>query len=546
MINSRDFSDINAVKQFIQDYKLDFLCIFTLLFAGWKFTYGIENSFDVPICEDERIYINSLEKPNLNFSSLYSYYYLFLSYFNSSRAFVFYLNYKISFIFMPILFFLLLRRYKASILISFLVCFYMMFSNINVNVYLRVSHFALTLILIFFYIASFIKKRYKFYLFLSLAALIVSYVRPEFILTSFLVFCFAIYTMSEDKILGGGENKNHLKKDIIFILAIFLSSFLVVYLMGGIPIGGGRSWVAFSQHYALNWVSWYKSPLSPWTEADKIIKQDFGEVSGVLDCLFIKPDLFFKHVFSNIINLPIKFGNMAVIGINPFYPASFFTLKTVFNAIFLILGIIFLLIKGYSHETWKKIFNERINIVSFFYILPTFISIILVYPREHYLLTLTYVLFFNFLILRKKYASNDKSRIIIFCIIFMIFSPLINSAPIAKSNTDLIHKHMFIFLEKRKFKKEKINYLDLINIACFSQYINKELYKKEFNGINLHDFIQKESIHLIIAEENMISSKSLQNKEQWENFLESYSKAGFKKMNIPNTNRIVFLHESIL
>ncbi|MBK7253132.1 MAG: hypothetical protein IPI04_04220 [Ignavibacteria bacterium] len=80
-----------------------------------------------------------------------------------------------------------------------------------------------------------------------------------------------------------------------------------------------RSFQAFGQHYARNWVKWYNDPRDPYYNYIIILKEDFGNVNTITGAILKNPSAISRHVIENISNLP---GEIKYMFLN-YYPIGY-------------------------------------------------------------------------------------------------------------------------------------------------------------------------------------------------------------------------------
>ena len=150
--------------------------------------------------------------------------------------------------------------------------------------------------------------------------------------------------------------------------------------------------VAFEQHYSLNWVSWNADDRNPWTNAEAIVNEDFGNASSILSALIANPKAFGAHVFENLKNIPRSIISTFVSS----YPFTRWGRPGVALGILFVFSsmVIFALqsklithnrvswLKERIQATWFEIFSVLIILA------PNVISILVIYPRSHYILIL--------------------------------------------------------------------------------------------------------------------------------------------------------------
>ena len=69
----------------------------------------------------------------------------------------------------------------------------------------------------------------------------------------------------------------------------------------------------------------------------------------------------------------------------------------------------------------------------------------------------------------------------------------------------------------------------------------------EFNkNLPFEQFIQEKKLNMIVESALLRKEPSFKHDPEWHAFLENYSKAGFERLSIPHTDRILFVHKSLL
>jgi len=363
-------------------HKADIYFFLVLILCGFKYTYGLENILDIGLY-DESLYLyrgyflSENGFPHAENAPLYAVWYYILSIFQSDRVELYYLNYKILSAALPIILFFLLRRYRLQQLSSFIVSFIFMISYANLPLWPKVSNFATLIILSFLLIASYAKNNFSYFAIVSFGALLGSYIRPELFISFvlFLLFYVGFFVIRFKKF--GVSN-------IIFLAVLVLLS---VALLGfwGLPIDSeGRSLDAFKQHFSLNWVQWTGSQLSPWTNAEEIFIQNFGEADSYFETVANNPSMLMKHIGYNIKKISRNGIGIFFVHSNVLIPRDF----QIIEAILLLL--LFMTYCFFNMSRLKCNGVDRINsqnhllLPAAFFLFPTLISALLIYPRCNY------------------------------------------------------------------------------------------------------------------------------------------------------------------
>jgi len=387
---------------YIKAIKNDLIVIGILLIMSWKIMHGFEYFIDVGVADEADYLRNGLNilKNGIGraeYGPLYKIWYYILSLFEPDRVQLYYFNIKIQSILLPILSYMLLRRLYVPILESGIIAGLLLTCNGNLFTDPRMAQLVIIISLLFFFLTTYVHSFASSTLILSIGALLSSYVRPEFFVTYLLfsaLFCAVVFF----------EKERTLRRFHLLVLFFLCSVPLIIYL--GIPAFSNnsvRSYIAFSDHFALNWVSWTKSDVNPWwvviPDGGEITDQTFGHARSIFAAAIYNPSMFGKHVISNLQNLVKTLYWL----LDPQYNRMFqlygygFSYKNFeIFFLFIITGIYLYNIR----ERWmskimmkEKIGNYKQFLIYFLiYSIPGLISAIVFFPRQHYLV-LSSVLF---------------------------------------------------------------------------------------------------------------------------------------------------------
>jgi hypothetical protein len=145
-----------------------------------------------------------------------------------------------------------------------------------------------------------------------------------------------------------------------------------------------RSFIAFGQHYSVNWVQWNHSPLDPFTSWDIIIREQFGNIQSVREAAVKHPELVSRHVASNL-----RRAGGSLADLYAWSPGSARFQWVIFWCVFLV-GLASWKLKSRLSDYARNLTNHLAWVVVCFF--PPMFSTALIYPREHYLLFLVFAL----------------------------------------------------------------------------------------------------------------------------------------------------------
>ncbi len=365
----------------------DFAGILFVLLSGLVLTYKITHRIDVVATDDDVYFHNGLiatwqNLPPIQMAPLFSVWYLIINYFTNDVIDTYYVSCTLLSILPGIAFYFLLRSLTVSTLISAALSICFLFSQLNLPLQPKVSVFTMLFLMGGLIVANYQENPVKKLTAAAISALLAAYGRPEFFL-SFLLLCgiaLAYYIWQ----------RRRTSQPLPYPLFGVMGVAALLVLAFGSPLAGGRSVIAFGQHFALNYSVWHPEiPASPWMHSGTFIKHGFGrEVTSLSDAFFLNPGLFLRHLGANVINLISTTGkDLFDMLVNPWLS------RLVFPGRRYVLLAIVLTIVGLTNwpQTVRNI-GQGLRQHGWYWLcvavmlVSTYISCILIYPREHYIL----------------------------------------------------------------------------------------------------------------------------------------------------------------
>ncbi len=436
--------------------------------------------------------------------------------------------------------FLALRAYSVPRIFSIALSLWLLFSSANFPTWPKVSHFALTLLLIGVALSGFFRSRAIKIATLVIATLGASYARPEFFLSA------AILGVAFVPFAWFQYRKEGLRSVLPSCLVVVLTCSLAIWHFG-VPIGSGsRTLVAFGQHYSLNWVAWKKDKRNPWTNWEAIVRGDFGDVRSAGEALRTNPGAFGHHLFANLVHTPTSIASTFVVA------RDGSRLARAGKAVGLVLLALAIVSYGMrSHpkgvpngsrmgatlrSSWFELLALAVLLV------PSAISILVVYPRAHYLLVAGTLLAVSALIVLSRDSGERDLRsfeaaLLVLGIALLLVQPMPSSGG-ATSQTNL---RCIEFLRSLNIK-EKVTLLEAeggYDIYVGSQYHRVAEYDKD-KPWDL--FMAEKGINMILLSEGLAKDTRFVQDYEWRRFLDDPSKYGFGYLEIPNVKdrRIIY------
>ena len=517
---SRVISNKNSFQIFYVIVGVIFIC-----FLGFIFTKDIELWIDIGIGDEAKYLGDGVNfftiKADPSWGPLYSLWYYFLSFFSTDNINLYYLSYKLMTILPCIALYLFLLKMKVTPTLSFYFSFALLISMINLPTWPKVSHFCLAIIFIGLILVHSIKEKNVRLLAAFIISLIITYIRPEFIFSSILLFGIIIKRVV--------KNDFGMKR---FMMAI-LTTIIFIFLMG-IPYSPGRNLTAFGQayHKYLDMSDRINDDgAKDWTE---ILSENFGNPETITDVVINNSDKFIKHIGINLSKLPLLYLN----SIETLLPNKIFPISRLIKLLIVLLiisSIFFLLLFNKMGKYRDIIFNgfsekKDLLIFSIIFSLPPLASMILYYPRSHYILLLLPLIYLvvGQMIMPIKFNNHIKN-IISFCFLILVsflFIPQLSSVYTKSIFNNLIAVQHINNLNI----SERINLLENkggLNVYLPSNYKWIRLESKEGN---FDDFVDKRKIDMIYYSSSLNNSVQLKRDSTWFEFLNNPDTFGFKKL----------------
>jgi hypothetical protein len=330
------------------------------------------------------------------------------------------------------------------------------------------------------------------------------------------------------------------------MIAILTSLFL--FLLFGIPYSPGRNLTAFGQAYHkyldLN-DRIDEDGVKDWTE---ILSEDFGNPKTITDVVLNHSDKFIKHIGINLSKLPSFYIN----SIETFLPYKIFPIGILIKVLILLSIIlsVFVLLLFNRISKYRNIilngFAENKDLLTFSIIfsLPPLLSMILYYPRSHYIILLLPLIYLvvGQMIMPLKF-NNYIKNVISFCFLILVsflFIPQLSSVYTKSNFRNLIAVQSI----KNLNISERINILE--NEGGLKVYLpdNYNWIKLESKDGNFDEFVYKNKINMIYYSNMLNNSVQLKRDSTWIEFLNNPDTFGFQKL-IKNHGGIIYLRKDI-
>lgn len=399
--------------------------VLLLILAGLRVYYNLYDYMDI-VYGDEVIYmkngLNLTRDFNRDWGPLYGVWYKLLSLFFHDTVQLYYFNYAFIAIIATVMIYLAFLAMDIHPLVAFYLALCFVSSRAIVPMWPRISLFTISILMVGVITVSRLRELYMRLLVFCIVLLLASYARPEL----YLSFIFSITIL----VLYYFAEKKYLKKFSPYRFIVFVLIILLLHTIFQFPSntynGYPRNLAAFYQHYFVNLFFQHKASEYDWIYWKDIHKTVFVNCNSFFDIIFHYPKEFFSHVLYNAKNYIIEVISKNISIIFPYLNGR--------NKIFIggsVSVFIFSIVLLFIPNIRKK-FIQSLKGHTFFLImlgiwgLPTLISSIVIFPREHYIM-LNYFLFiiplgllFSVFIRELPWQLSEK-YLLVLAIVFMPF-----------------------------------------------------------------------------------------------------------------------------
>lgn len=210
---------------------------------------------------------------------------------------------------------------------------------------------------------------------IALACFLAAFVRAEYVVSFYLAAGLAICCAIAAVVVKADIERREIAIGLAAIGAIVWLSFAWSF-----PVleGGGRSFMAFGQHYALRTVADRHLGINPWDNWQQIVTADFPGATSMADALMMHPHLVLGFFAENLFDAPANLWQRFTPPYHQAWPL-YWTL-----ALALPVTAWRCRAAGWRLRLGKTAVADVTLAAVLF--LPPALSMVLVYPRDHYLL----------------------------------------------------------------------------------------------------------------------------------------------------------------
>lgn len=372
-------------KRYAKKLRVDIIALGIIALATLREVAAALTTTDIAdICIDDTFYLHG-SPTNTEYSPLYVIWLDMLE--KAVGTFnALFVHQAIGFALFPFAFYSLLRLQRQSPFIAATVALLLLPSLIVRPAAPQplVSAFAIVVGLLWMIGATLVHRWCNIWLWHTIGAFALMYARPEYLLSFALFAVIAIVTL----------RRSLTAPNIILAIALVAIGSVVVTQVG-LPIGRGRLDVAFMQHFGINSMVFNRyGPLgniNPWTDYQIAAENSFGEATTFWSALAANPHAVAAHMAMNLVRFPIALARTLYLT----NLAGFWFFSAVAG---IGLGVAVVRVRSMmtgtgvpSTQPWYRrlpatlIIDRGWIISAIGYLLPFLLSMIIVYPRIHYL-----------------------------------------------------------------------------------------------------------------------------------------------------------------
>ena len=429
---------------FLEIRNVQTILLFVMILAYYFYSFG---KVDIVSSEDD-VHLFSAVNLGLPLQKFGNFgYYIFLwvvSKVTANSLIAMFLSYFMLSILVYFSLFLLLRKYLGSFYIAFFLSTCFLFSDFQLLLVPKLTYLNFIFICLGLYLLDFRKFAFENYFVIAVCMLANAYVaRPEFVW--FLVPVILIMLFTHFK---------HIPKvsQTLSLVGFFLAIVLIYWLAGGIYPSGYLKEI-FIQHFFDNYEVWTGRHFDLADEFGQF-NNIFGKVESDYQVFTANSGLLLKHSLNNLKNL--------ILGILKVFKSTFYDVfvgifsgktKYFILALILILGLIIDFKNSFSEL--KKIISSPKPLFKFivWLLFPCLLLVLVVFPREHFVLLLLPFIFLGLGHLLKliKLRQNIFSKISFSVVLLTIFTGIIMKYPIKTNHPNNVD--FYNYLNKIKIDK---------------------------------------------------------------------------------------------
>jgi len=524
-----------------------------LLLACWKLLHALEQGLDLAMW-DEAQYLRSGRElasggamPDPEWGPLYSLWYSGLSRLWPDPVALYYANSRLLIVLTAVGAYACARRMGARPALSLLGASIYLLSDAP-HIIPRPTLLALLILLAVVFVASFIEAPEGFWALVGVGGLVASFARPEFFVVFLLVTALLAFLLGR-KVLR--EGRTALPRGALLVAGVGLSALLLIQAMGN-PFGNtsNRRFYAFCQHFALGYVQRTQSPVEPWGDCDQVIESVFGKVDTFGAAARSNPGAFLEHLWHNAKGYVVNSVRLFFEGPGRASPVRGAWTVERMGRLLLLAAVVWQVARLLLR--WRRVPAamaeprlQRLGGVLLAVELPTVLSALLVYPRDHYLVIQGVLVAAFLAVLGSRLAATTETRLagrvpgVALALGLLVLTPDLSrrSSEPRLEHLRVVRAIQSLGLTERLEPGESVHLLEaqggydayLGNRYCWVRHGHK---KEPFR-----EFLRKRDVELIILDDKLRKDRRFVNDAEFLSFESNPESFGFSTTPLPGQRR---------
>jgi hypothetical protein len=380
------------------------------------------------------------------------------------------------------------------------------------------------------------------------AAALLSLIRPEYMIAVLGFLLYGAYLVLARRARD---------RELLSFLAIAAIFTAWLYVHYGFPMGGGRTIFAFAQHFALNYSAWHHLGPDPW-ESDyrAIYSAVFHDAPSILAAARANPFAFIHHLASNLLHSPLVVAGLFFAHFNLILPR--FEIYTLVEAGLLLAAAIlaFVYFAGGQRRSaaeaapgilaTMRSLPEAICLAIF--LLPFALMMLILYPRNHYVLGFGAVLFALAIVTlgRRIGDSLTPSRSFAVFALLVIMVPSLGATgariDVPMGETSVVPRPA---LQTAYFLRG-LEIRSVVHVCAWQTPGPGTYAGDNFRSVSaldkhqgLHQFLASDDIGVIVADDRLRRNPAFYQDPAWRDFQSMPEKFGFAAHTLPESGGIV-------
>jgi hypothetical protein len=332
-------------------------------------------------------------------------------------------------------------------------------------------------------------------------------------------------------------------------LMVALSPAVPLFLIFGAPLGGGRSFYAFGQHYSWNVVRREHLHVNAWSDWLDYVHRDFGSATTIGEAMAHNPTAFLAHMGMNLREYPLALARVAepVLGL-PMWAEEALQVVSVVALLIGLLGALRHVRSACSDPRRAAVF------AAFFAAFATNVaSAIIIFPRVHYLVPVVAlgmpIVVAGFPAWRARVDRSLVAPLVLWAFLLVVApNPARGWTPYSVATGELPRR-------SDGYRVKTIERLRAIGIArpvvslesgwgfTFFAGIPSERVAQWDKDRSFDDFVRERRIDLIVVDYDLRSDERFRGDPEFARFLDDPARLGFRAVKVDGADAFIAIRE---